>query len=148
MFRFTTARLIVLVALAMSLCTPVSFAADELVDNPQYAGWAKFKPGTSVRYINNTEAMGQKHEAEITMTLIALTPEKATIETTMSMTTNGKKVDVPSQKMDIAAKVTKAEAKETGEPDGSAKSDMKKGTERIEAAGKSYDCKWTEVTSE
>lgn len=134
--------------MSLSMLTNAALAAEDLVDNPQYAGWSKFKPGTSVKYSQATVAMGQNTEGEIVMTLIAITPEKATIETKMSMVMEGKKVDMPAQKLDIAAKVPKSQAKDTGEPDGSAKAETKQGAEKIEVGGKTYDCKWTEVTSD
>jgi hypothetical protein len=146
--KFQRLLSVCVVAIALLVSTNTSRAADEMVDNPQYAGWSKFKAGTSVKYAQNTVAMGQTTNGEITMTLIAITPEKATIQTKMSMMMNGKNMDMPAQQLDIPAKVTKAEAKETGEPAGSANADTKQGTERIEVAGKSYDCKWTQVTSE
>jgi len=120
--RLNNLMLVGVVTFVLSFCH-VSYAADEMVDNPQYAGWSKFKPGTSVKYSQNTVAMGQTTDGEITMTLVAITPEKATIETKMAMTMSGKKMDMPPQKLDLPAKVNKTEAKETGEPDGSVKAD-------------------------
>ena len=121
--------------------------AEEQVANPQYDAWAKHKPGTVVKYAQSTETMGQKHEGEITMTLVSITPEKATVETKVSMMSQGKLQEMPAQKMDFPAKVNKSEAKETGQPAANIQAEMKQGEEKVEVAGKTYECKWTEVTS-
>lgn len=140
-FRQVITTLIVTCLLAVTLAR-----AEEQVDNPQYQGWSKFKAGTTVTYVQTIEAMGQKQEMKITMTLLSISPEKATVETKAAMSAAGAP-QPPAQKIDIAAKVNKSEAQDVGQPAPNIKAETKQGEEKVEAAGKSYDCKWTEVTS-
>jgi hypothetical protein len=121
--------------------------AEEQVDNPQYQGWSKFAAGTAVKYTQTVEAMGQKQDVQVTMTLVSISPEKATIETKATITVQGQTQETPAQKMDIPAKVNKSEAMEVGQPAPNIKAEVKQGEEKVEAAGKTYDCKWTEVKS-
>ncbi len=140
-------KIFAMIAMLSSFCSNVALA-EEQVDNPQYQGWSKFAAGTAVKYTQAVEAMGQKQEVQVTMTLVSISPEKATIETKATITMQGQTQEPPAQKMDIPAKVNKSEAKEVGQPAPNIKAEVKQGEEKVEVGGKSYDCKWTEVTSE
>src|SRR5512146_2882612 len=81
-------------------------AMAEQIDNPQYASWSKFKPGTSITRKAEVDVNGQKMATETTTTLVEVTPEKAVIENKTSMPG----MDMPGQKMDIPAKIEKPAA--------------------------------------
>src|SRR5262245_1077524 len=59
--------------------------ADEIVNNPPYAHWSAFKPGTSVtQHEVVTLPNGAKLEEDITSTLVTREKDKAVVETTMT----------------------------------------------------------------
>ncbi len=125
-----------------------AFAADT-IDNPQYTSWAKFKVGTSVTLKTESDMGGMNSQMETTMTLLELTPDKAVVETKMSMNAAGHQMDMPARKMDIPAKIEKPAPTLNGatpatEP---AKVDAKQSTEEIDVAGKKIKCKVVEATT-
>lgn len=93
----------VLVAAAVLAC----LAPQEMIDNPQYAHWKSFKPGTWVKHKMVMDAGGQVMNAETTSTLLEVTPEKVVLETKMAMDMGGRKMDMPGGKKDVPAKIEK-----------------------------------------
>src|SRR5262249_30282313 len=73
-------RITVASALLLAL-TAGRTAAQETVDNPEYATWSKFKPGTSVTYKSTTTAAGMMTEATMTITLVEVATDKVVLET-------------------------------------------------------------------
>lgn len=76
-------------ALSVILATTAAARADgpaattapaDTVANPQYDQWAKYKPGTAVTLVADTDAggLGRVH-LEVTQTLRSITPEAATL---------------------------------------------------------------------
>lgn len=131
-----------LAALVVSLALPVSTAAGEMVDNPEYGMWSKFKAGSSVTMKMVSEAAGNKTEMEMTNTLVEISGDKAVVETKTKMTVSGNVMEMPAQKRDVPAKVEKMESKEGKKPE------TKESEETIEAGGQKVKCKKTESTSE
>jgi hypothetical protein len=118
-----------------------SLACAEMIDNPQYKQWAKFKPGAWVKHKSEMAMGDQKTSQEMTTKLVSVTPEKAVVETTMVMVMGDQKMEMPAQKMDVPAKVEKKpEATATEKPQ------TKEGDETIDVGGKKYKCHWTETT--
>jgi hypothetical protein len=116
--------------------------ADEtMIDNPAYEGWAKFKPGTTVK--DTTSVTGGTTQ-ECTTTLKDINADKATIEFKISSVISGEQFnhttvsEIPSKidKMDPAYKLNSDEKV------------VDAGIEDVQAAGKTYSCKKTiEVAS-
>lgn len=136
-------------ALALGLCAISGARAADTEDNPMYKMWAKFKPGSSSTLRQETETMGQKMATEMTQTLVEVKPDELTIEIkTTTIMADGKKMEMPAMKTPIKAKIPKTDAKpegkETKEPEG--KSKVTEGTEEIEAAGKKFKCKTTDMS--
>jgi hypothetical protein len=124
----------------------VAARADEQIDNPQYKQWSAFKPGTWVKFHQTVEAAGQKTEMDTTTKLIEISPDKAVLESTMSMTVAGNKMDMPAQKQEVPAKTAKPA--NTGDVKLSdVKADVKEGTEELTVGGKTFKCKTWESTS-
>jgi hypothetical protein len=147
MFR----RFAMTASLLAALCCAVGNVSAEdveLVENPQYASWAKHKPGTAVVMQMTTNAQGQAMNMEITQTLAELTPDKAVIEVKTAMDMMGQKQEMPSQKVPVNAKVGKAEAAKANLPQGVDGETKEVGTETITVAGKGYECKVTEFAGE
>jgi hypothetical protein len=129
-----TAALAVLTLLA--LLTPSARA--EKTENPTYAYWAKFKPGSSVtlRAARPGTAVGGGGATQ-TATLIEVTAEQVTIETKMVIEVGGQKRERPARKTSIPA--------QWSAPSDDAKA--KRGTEEVTVGGKTYQCKTIERTA-
>jgi len=104
--------------------------------------WGSFKVGSYVAMKTTTamEIAGQKNNTttEMKMTLVDLNAEKATLETEMSVM--GQKSKTKTEIPLTAAAATPTGAAPTVAP--------KTGTETITVAGKSMNCKWTEIEME
>ena len=141
--RFTTGVL-------AAACLMAGNVMAEKMKNPEYEMWAKFKPGAMSKLQGHSEAMGQKSEQTITTKLIDLTPEKAVVETTMSMMVGGNKMDMPGQKREVLAMVEMAgvPASQPAAAGNAPKTDAKTSTESVTVDGKKLDCKVTEAHNE
>ena len=111
-------------------------AQEEKVENPQYKIWASFKTGSWVKHKMEMDQGGQKIEMEVTATLGEVTPEKLIIDRKQTMTMGGRTMDLPAQKQEVEAKVTKEKA-------GNVKFTEKE--EEITVAGKTLKCKLAEM---
>jgi hypothetical protein len=120
-------------------------ADDDMIDNPAYQSWAKYKAGTWVQYQTDSEAAGSKNAIVTTQTLKEIAPDKATIVIQSSMVVAGNKMDMPPQTQEITAKIKRPPA--AAAPAGDAPK-TEQGTEDIKVDDKTYSCKWTQVTSE
>ncbi len=123
------------------MCSAVM--AQEMVDNPTYQSWAKFKPGTTVTLSSDSNMGGMAMKMDMTYKLAELTPEKAVVEMTMKMPQGDN-----TTKMDIMAKVKKEDAKDVTMPP-NAKGEAKVlPDEDVKIGDKTYKCKVVEFTSE
>jgi hypothetical protein len=134
---------LMIVAVMVGAVSSASARAEQ-VDNPQYASWAKHKPGTSVTMHHETTAMGMAMIQQTVQTLADVTPDKVTIELTVTMEMAGQKHDM-KQKRDIPAKVEKGQEYL---PPGYKGTVKELPSEPVEIAGKSYDCKVFEFSGE
>ena len=128
-----------LVAFAI-LATIHTFAAAaapaDQVDDPGYVHWSKFKPGSSTKTLTLNETSGMKLSIQMTTTLLAVTPEKITVEVTSETDSSGTKLPTRTRKTDIAAKRAKP-----ADP-----SLIKESKETLTFKGKSYPCTLSEET--
>jgi hypothetical protein len=122
----------------------IAHADDDMIDNPAYQSWAKYKPGTLVKYQTDSEAMGSKSTIVTTQTLKDLNPDKATIEIDSTMIVGGNKMNMPPQTEDITAKIKQPPAP----PANAEAPKTEQGTEDVKVGDKTYSCKWTKVTAE
>ncbi len=139
-------RFLLIAPLALCLAFVATVKADDqMIDNPAYASWAKFKPGTFVKYTNETKAMGNTTSTEMTQTLKSVDPDKVTIEIKTSMVVAGNKMDMPATTQDLPAKIKKPDPG-AAQPTDAPKTDTS--TEDVQAAGKTFSCKKTTVTND
>jgi hypothetical protein len=119
------------------------FAAEQ-VDNPSYKSWAKFKAGTTVTLKTESDMAGQKSDMETTTTLVEINPDKAVIETKMSMNAGGQQMDMPAQKTDVPAKLDKTPEVKPEDPKD--KPEVKESSEEVSIpGGKKVKAKVTET---
>jgi hypothetical protein len=145
----------ILALLAIGLLAAPVHADDT---NPLYASWAKFKVGASSTVSNDTVASGKTINQTTTTKLTSLTPDKATLEITMTMNVAGRSMTLPPQTQEIPAKGEPAVGSSmrpgmagatTMMPpvDDSAAKDVKTGTEDVKVGDKTVKTNWTEATS-
>jgi len=124
-----------------------SAAFAELVDNPTYQNWAKYKPGTSVTLKQSSvmSMMGPAAmESTITQKLVTVKPDSVTVEVSTSMGANisNKTTTV------IPAKVEKG-LEYIGPPEPDTKDDvkdMKEGKDTLDVKGAKVDAATHEFT--
>ncbi|MBF0548446.1 MAG: hypothetical protein HQM08_28685 [Candidatus Riflebacteria bacterium] len=103
-------RLIFLV-FSTFLAWQTSFAFDELIDNPNYQNWSKFKVGTIVKYQQVGEKDGKQIVlGDLTYTLAELTPEKVVVEMTQTIFLSDQISEFPNSQMQYSAKIKKADS--------------------------------------
>jgi hypothetical protein len=121
------------------LATAQTFAAAapaDQIDDPGYVHWSKFKPGSTTKTLTLNESAGLKISIQITTTLLAVTPEKITVEIISETDSSGTKLSPRTRKQDVAAKRAKP-----ADP-----SLTKESKETLTFAGKSYRCTLSEET--
>jgi len=141
MFKGTVAAIA-----AAAVCTSV-FAAD-LVDNPRYREWAKYKPGTLVKMDVATAAGGQNMKSAMTTTLKEVTPEKVVLEMKTGMVIPGMAPQENVMSMVEPAKIEKAKIKHTNPELMPNCKILNKGTEDVKIGDRTYKCKWYEMEME
>jgi hypothetical protein len=132
---------------AFAVCT--SILAADLVDNPRYLAWAKYKAGTNVKMDMDTAAGGQNMKSAMTTTLKEVTPEKVVLEMKTSMTVPGMAAPMDNvMTMTEPAKIEPGKIKPTNPEQMPNCKVVGKGTEDVKIGGKSYNCDWYEVEME
>ncbi len=131
----TTAAVGILMATTLARADGPATAPSAQVDNPQYAAWARFKPGASVTLVSDTDAGGMGHvHLEVTQLLKAVTPDAVTLVHANKMTLNGKpQAGGPVTVQTIAARVATGAMRPIGTAD-------------VTAMGRAFTCHVYEAT--
>jgi hypothetical protein len=128
-------RLVLVVAAMISIA---GLVRAEQIANPTFENWKKFGEGSSATITSVIDANGQKMNSETTNKLAKKGDDAITVEVSGTMEAFGQKQTIPTRSQTIAPKVEKADApQQVGEA-----------TEKVEAAGKTFDCKVYEVTKQ
>jgi hypothetical protein len=128
-------------------------AAQEMIDNPQYQEWAKWREGAFVTMRSESSSDGTV-QAVMTHTqkLKKLTAEKAVIEITGVTEAAGQTIKSPPMTLEIPAKGPKFNVNPTDTKDPEAKDVPKyketKGKETLTVKGKQVECEWVQVEVE
>lgn len=134
-------RSIVAVCALSLMCSAA--LAQELVDNPIYQSWAKFKPQTTVTMSNDTKMGGMGMKLDMIYKLTELTPEKAVVEITVKMPQGDN-----TSTVDILAKMKKQDVADAAMPS-NLKGDVKVlPDEDVKIGDKTYKCKVIEFATE
>ena len=126
----------------VSICTPI-LAAD-LVDNPRYQSWAKYKPGTFVKMDLSTGPM----KSSKTTTLMEVTPGRVMLEVKTSMPILGV---APQEKVTAIVEPARIEAANIKPTNPEQMPNCKvtdKGTEDLKIGDRIYRCNWYEMEME
>lgn len=119
--------------------------AQEKMENPTYASWAKHKVGTAITLKSTTTSTMFSSETLIGMKLVEVTGEKVVIETTGKSKVAGMEVELPPMKQDHLKTIelpkgAKKEDLAAGKPAGT----TKEGTETVKVGGQDVKTKWYE----
>ena len=110
---------------------------DEMVDNPEYASWARQKPKAWVRWKVETHTGAMRVETDLTWTLQKLTADQAIIEEKTVL--NGEKTEHTTSRT-LAPKIRKGTMS-----DGTKVDVINQGEEEITIKGRPIKCKWIEM---
>jgi hypothetical protein len=102
----------------------------------EYKAWASCKPGTWIKTRMEVERGGDVAVAEMTTSLVEVTKEKVVLEQSGKMTSRGKTVEIPAQKV------------EPGPKDVEGGKLLKQGDEELEVDGKKLKCHFEETEVE
>jgi hypothetical protein len=119
--------------------------AQEKIDNPTYASWAKHKVGTTTVLKSTTSGAMFSSESTITTKLVEVTADKVVVEMTVKSKAAGKDFDLPPMKQEYPKTIelpkgAKKETFATGKPEGT----TKEGTETVKVGGQELKTKWYE----
>jgi hypothetical protein len=129
--------------------TTATTVPEELVDNPRYLAWSKYKPGTAVDLEMAMDLGGgaQRMTTQIAQKLLEVTPEKVVVESVARMSIPGlPNAQNQTQTHTFDARVPKSKAEKSNLPTGADGETKEIGTEKMDVAGKSYECKVSEFT--
>ena len=115
--------------------TAPTTAPEELIDNPQFDHWAKFEIGSSATLSTEILMGGQKVSTVSTNKLLEKGDEQIVVEISGTMNIAGQKNELPPQKQEIPAQIAKRSITQTA-------------TEKVDAAGKTFDCKVYEMLND
>jgi hypothetical protein len=107
------------------------------VDNPDYAAWARFRPGSTVTVRIEIEASGGKSVTEATSTLKSVDAKEAVVEVKGFTEALGRREEIAAREERVPAKVRRPAPSKAEEAD-----------EEIEVAGKKLACRRITVTDQ
>jgi hypothetical protein len=130
-------------AAALVLTAAIATAQDKKkIDNPEYANWAKFKPGTSTKLKMTNEFNGMKSGSTITTKLVEVKDDKLVLEMQTETEVMGQKFNAPAQKRDVTKTLEldakAADAAKAGKPEGT----TEEGSETLKVGGTEVKAKW------
>jgi hypothetical protein len=136
-------------ALAATFLLPSSLLAQDKVENPTFANWAKFKKGTSVTMKSVNTVLGMTSESVITNTLIEVGSDKLVLEISSAVKANGMEFKSPPIKQELTKTIelpkgVKKEDFHAGKPPGT----YEEGTETIKVGGTDVKTKWYKFKAE
>jgi hypothetical protein len=114
---------------------------DEMVNNPPFASWSSFKPGTVVSQKETvTLADGSKLTFQKTFKLVEKTKDKVVVESVIKESDGGG-VESATTMMVFPAKVKRSEVDSPSEV-----ASVAEGKEQVDFKGKRIDTEWVEAT--
>jgi hypothetical protein len=124
-------------------------SAQETVDNPEFASWSKFKPGTSITVKSTTVAAGMTSEATMTITLVEVGTDKVVLETSGVTKAMGMEFKLPASKRESPKTITlPKDVKKPPAPGAKPEGTYEDGTETVKAAGTEFKTKWYKTKTE
>jgi len=140
--RFASLMIVALLLPAVALAADDP-KADDMVNNPPFANWSAFKPGTSVTQKEVvTLADGSKVEMTKTLKLVKKSKDQVVVEATIKQSGGGA-VESQTTATSYPAKVKRSDV---DTPDDQTAS-VTEGKEQVELEGKKIDTEWVEATT-
>ncbi|WP_439625846.1 hypothetical protein [Gemmata sp.] len=124
-------------------------AAQDTVENPEFASWSKFPKGTAATLKVTSSAAGTTSETTMVSTLVEVGADKLVIETVTALKANGMEFKQPALKRDVTKTVAvpkgvKKEDFTGGKPPGT----VEEGTETVKISGTEVKAKWYKYKTE
>lgn len=114
-------------------------AQDEMIENPEYKGWASQKVGAWVKQKLSNDMGTMKVEGDMTTTLKELTPEKAVLEVKTV-------VDVMGQKNESSmTRTAPVKIRKGTDGHGGKVETIAEGDEELTIKDKKYKCHWIQM---
>jgi hypothetical protein len=134
-------RMLALTTFAILSATPAARAyppGDDKVENPEYVGWSRFKPGTVAVWKTVATDGDSKTEVITTRKLIEVTDSRVVLEVTTTTRKDGGPESIKIREINVARLVSAAQARPFHDPIGK----IDEGAGAIKLAGTSYDARW------
>jgi hypothetical protein len=131
--------------IALALLTAVfslAAAQDEMIENPEYKGWAGQKVGAWVKFKTEMDAGGMKIDNTTTTKLKEISAEKAVLDQAIEMDMGGQK-----RTMNMS-RTAPAKIKKGTDSEGAKVEIVAEGDEEIEIKGTKYKCHWVEMKTD
>ena len=124
-------------------------AAQDTVENPEFASWSKCPKGTAATLKVTSSAAGTTSETTMVTTLVEVGADKLVLETVTALKVNGMEFKQPAMKRDVAKTVAvpkglKKEDFTGGKPPGT----VEEGTETLKISGTEVKAKWYKYKTE
>jgi hypothetical protein len=120
---------------------------DEMVNNPPYAHWSAFKPGTTVKQREIvTLPNGDKVEQVITSKLLKREKDKVVVETTMTEAGVDGKTSLAESTKTVSSFPAKVKMSQVDTP-AEAGVTVTEGVEDVDVKGKKINSEWVEATT-
>jgi len=130
--------LVITLAVALLFCATVTAGekAEEKkkIDNPAYQAWSEFREGAFAEFTSTSKVEDMTMETTVRMTLLEITDDKAVVETTVSVTVQGNKIEQPGIKMELSAEIDADDADKSKE--------LEKGKETITVGEEKFKTEW------
>ncbi len=136
-----------ILAVGIILFAQSSLRAEELVENPEFASWSKFKKGTSVTMRSLKIAKGKTSEVTVTTTLLELGADSLTLEISSVVKEKDFKPEPERRVVRRLIALPKGLTKEEfalGKPPGT----VEEGTETVQCGGLELPSKWYRYKAE
>lgn len=129
-------------ALASALFLAASGRGEDQVENPQYASWYKFKPGTMIA-VQDTQASKVRTIIIVReISLVSVDKDKLVLQTATWTSVNGNKTYTLPYRTDVPRLIPKSEDPSRGLPVGKSEGNVEEGTKTLTISGVEFKTKW------
>lgn len=135
---------IVVPVVALFVLVATDAGGQEKIDNPEFVGWSKHKPGTTVTLKSSIMAGDAKSESTVKTTLVEVGTDKLVVEVAVTSSVNGMEFKAPPMKRDVPKTIAlpagapNPKLDPTKKPEGT----VEEGTETLKVGGADYKTKW------
>ena len=130
------------VAASMLVASLELVSAQEMIPNPEFASWAKFRKGTSVTRKMTSGLNGITTETRMITTLLEVTETKVVVEISEVTHLNGMDIRTPPKKHEIPKTLPLTPGQKPHIPGSRPQGTVEEGTETMKIGGIDYKTRW------